>query len=173
MPSSSSPPPMVASPLGLHRSRSGSQISRAGSGSRSDTTVRLRSPLPHLQWDLAQPCHICTGTGSLLPHLHWGLGSPLPHLHGESFGNCNMQHAIIDAMHTGDDGRLYAFSSVGVAFGPTFGVGDTVRHRAVMQKRGHSHSHAHFPATRTLTRTCAVKSREVRRGRGRVPHAAA
>ncbi len=73
------------------------------------------SPLPHLHWDWARRCHICTGTGliratsalgldSPLPHLRWdwlapatsalGLGSPLPHLHREWAHPCRCQICV-------------------------------------------------------------------------------
>ena len=44
---------------------------------------RLGSPLlPHVHWDRARPCHICTGTGLTPFHICIaGLGSTLPLLH--------------------------------------------------------------------------------------------
>ena len=61
----------------------------------------LGSRLPHLDLDLARPCHfaagnghlhcnIYTGTGQPLPHLHRDWARPLPHLHRDSAHSCNI-----------------------------------------------------------------------------------
>jgi hypothetical protein len=40
----------------------------------------FQASLPHLHWDWARPCHICTGAGLAPATSAPGLGSPLPHL---------------------------------------------------------------------------------------------
>jgi hypothetical protein len=42
------------------------------------SALGLGSPLPHLHWDWARPCHICTGTGLAPATSALGLGSPPP-----------------------------------------------------------------------------------------------
>jgi hypothetical protein len=47
-------------------------------------------PVPHLHWDWARPCHVCTGTGLNPATSAPGLGSILPRLHRDWAHPCHI-----------------------------------------------------------------------------------